>query len=68
MPHFLATFDQLLSRTWRASPPLRPRISALRRYGMFCLLCFLLSIIAAYAYLTDSNLANDIWTIRIVAA
>src|SRR5437764_15202179 len=50
-----ATLEQLFDRTWRPGHPFRPRLSPLRRYGMFCILCCLLSIIGGYCYLTDST-------------
>ncbi len=50
-----ASFEQLFDRTWRPGHPFRPRLSPLRRWGMFCLLGFLLSVIGAYWYLTDST-------------
>jgi hypothetical protein len=50
-----ATLEQLFDRTWRPGHPFRPRLSPLRRWGTFCVLCFLLSVIAAYWYLTDST-------------
>ena len=50
-----ASLEQLFDRTWRPGHPLRPRLSPLRRWGMFCLLCFLLSVITSYWYLTDST-------------
>src|SRR5689334_20081638 len=50
-----ATLEQLFDRTWRPGHPFRPRLSPLRRWGMFCLLCFLLSVITGYWYLTDSS-------------
>ena len=55
MPRTPATLDSLFDRTWRPGRPLRPRLSPFRRYGMLCLLCFLLSVIGAYAILTDST-------------
>src|SRR5438105_2382992 len=55
MPRASATLEQLFDRTWRPGHPFRPRLSPLRRWGMFCVLCFLVSIILAYCYLTDAN-------------
>ncbi len=50
-----ASFEQLFDRTWRPGHPFRPRLSPLRRWGMFCLLSFLLAVIGVYWYLTDST-------------
>ena len=55
MPKTAASLEQLFDRTWRPGHPFRPRLSPVRRWGMFCFLCFLLSIISAYWYLTDAN-------------
>ena len=50
-----ASFEQLFDRNWRPGHPFRPRLSPLRRWGMFSLLSFLLSVIGAYWFLTDST-------------
>src|SRR5258708_7220221 len=55
MPANSATLEQLFDRTWRPGHPFRPRLSPFRRWGMFCLLCFLMAIIGAYWYLTESK-------------
>src|SRR5258706_3880731 len=55
MPASSSTLEQLFDRTWRPGHPFRPRLSPLRRWGMFCFLCFLLSIISGYWYLTESK-------------
>jgi hypothetical protein len=54
MPRSAASLEQLFDQTWRPGRPMRPRLSPFRRWGMFCVLCFLLSVIAAYWYLTDA--------------
>jgi len=47
--------DRLFDRTWRPRYPLRPRLSALRRWGTRILLVVLLAIIGGYVYFTDSD-------------
>lgn len=55
MAKVLANPDRLFDRTWRPGHPLRPRMSALRRWGMMMLLLVLSVVIGGYTYLTDSN-------------
>src|ERR1700712_407905 len=50
-----ASLEQLFDRTWRPGHPFRPRLSPLRRYGMFALLCVLLTVIFGYWTLTDAR-------------
>jgi hypothetical protein len=55
MPWKLANPDRLFDRTWRPRHPLRPRLSAARRWGMLSLLLVLALTILMYGWLTDAR-------------
>lgn len=55
MPQSTASLEHLFERRWRPGRPFRPRLSPMRRHGMFLLLCFLLALIFGYGYLTDAK-------------
>src|SRR5947209_1634095 len=55
MARTTASLEHLFDRSWRPGHPFRPRLSPLRRLGMFALLCVLLTLIFTYGYLTESK-------------
>jgi hypothetical protein len=55
----LANPDRLFDRTWRPSHPLRPKLSAARRWGMLILLLTLCAVIIAYNWLTNPQRVRE---------
>ncbi|MGA2582198.1 MAG: hypothetical protein ABSG31_02880 [Tepidisphaeraceae bacterium] len=55
MAFTLANPDRLFDRTWRPRHPLRPKLSAARRWGMRALLILLCAVIGGYSWLTDAR-------------
>src|SRR5687768_15074756 len=47
--------DRLFDRGFRPGHPFQPRLSRLRRWGMFLLFVLLVGVISSYGYLTDAN-------------
>src|SRR5580704_16623128 len=55
MAFSLANPERLFDRTWRPRHPLRPKLSAARRWGMRALLITLCAVIFGYSWLTDTR-------------
>jgi len=55
MPRNVKTPDRLFDRPWQPMHPFHPRLSALRRWGMFSFFILLTLLITAYWYYTDSE-------------
>jgi len=55
MPWKLANPERLFDQTWRPRHPLRPRLSAARRWGMLLLLCGLSAVVVGYGFVTDAR-------------